>query len=751
MELVNPNDSLQRQNEKLLKIINSLMHRAEQTSEKSGIAYAQFERAVLLETQVRERTADLERVMGLLNETNSQLAKANKAAETAWANLKEATETITDGLALFDNDDRLVLYNRRFCSDLSGSVNKLQIGMTFDAYLEIIAQDEKLDTSELGGPTEWIKWRKQKHEQGPSSFNVKIVGGGLLLVQSLRTTSNNTVVLHMDVTDIVRDERDRLMEAQAKLFRTTLDHLDQGVCIFDGTGHLVGWNSRVSELLDLTGTENFRGKHAGTLINQLSDRISTSGSFDFDDLHSWVGKKSGRAPITFELSTGARTTLSVFGQEMPDHGFVLSFSDVTIERETGRTLAHMNEQLERRVQERTIELNEALTEARLANASKTRFVAAASHDLAQPLSAAKLFITSLADDGANAQVSDTVKKAETALQSVEHIIETLLDMSKLDLQSASFDRRPVPLSSVLKPLENELSPQALEKGLEFRFVDCTLVVDSDPGFLRRIIQNLISNAVRYTDHGKILVGVRRLGEVARVEVHDTGRGIGPEEQQVIFDEFRQLDRDGKDAEGLGLGLTIVERACTALNHPLRVHSERGKGSCFSVELPLVSGFKEFPELPGLADFSGTSASVMPHQRKELIAGMSILQVVTDLHLSRALSTLIESWGGVVLEVHSQSEALSLLEDVDLVPDALILDGHLTDGETGLDLFDAVFKLHGALPTRIITADRSSELQARCAERQIEIIAKPIDALDLMAFLTEIRTGRRASQMFSDAG
>jgi two-component system, sensor histidine kinase len=741
MELVNPSDSLQRKNEKLLKIVNSLMHRAEQTGENSGLAYAQFERAVLLERQVRERTFDLERVMGLLNETNGQLAKANSAAETAWSNLKEATETITDGMALFDSDDRLVLYNQRFCGDLRDVVGQITIGMTFDAYLNAIGQSKRLDTSKFGGAEGWIKWRKQQHDKRPSTFNVDISDGGLLQVQSLRTTSDSTVILHINVTDIVRLERDRMAEQQVDLLRTTLDHLDQGVCIFEASGNLVGWNNRLETLLLPQKAHDLRDRHISVLIDQLSNRIKPTGHFSFDDLRDWATHKAGRPPITFEVVSSDHTILNVFGQEMPEHGFVLSFSDVTVERETGRSLVQMNEQLELRVRERTAELDRALVEAKRANASKTRFVAAASHDLAQPLSAAKLFITSLADEGADPQVADTVKKAETALQSVEHIIETLLDMSKLDLQSASFDRQSVPVNSVLKALENELRPKAMEKGLDFRVVGCSLVVDTDPGFLRRIAQNLISNAVRYTDHGKILVGVRRFGAVARLEVHDTGRGIDPDEQSIIFEEFRQLDRDRTDTEGLGLGLTIVDRACTALGHHLHLRSQPDFGSCFSVELPIVDTFSLLPNVP-------TVESPLPG--KESISGMIILLVVTDQQLSRAMSMLIEGWGGVVLEVTSQTEALSLLADVDLVPDAMILDGRLKDGETGPDVFDAVKNIHGVLPTRIISADRSEDLLHRCVERQIEIISKPIDPLAIAAFLTEVQTKCPIRHIYHDA-
>lgn len=728
MEIVNPQDTLQRRYEKLQTIVNALMQRAEQSSEQSGYAYAQFERAALLEAQVRERTADQERVLELLNDSNRRLAEANEATEQAWSNLKEATEAIPDGLALFDSSDRLVLFNQGFCAELRDVAGQLKARMTIHEYLDLVSQSRFLDLSSFDTREAWIEWRLAQHHKSRTQFNIVNLNGSLMQIQSRRTSTGSTVVLHSDVTNTVRLERDRLIDQQNIQLRATLDHLDQGLCIFDRDGTLVGWNSRLDSLLALPKSHNSQGLHVSALTDRLSGHIELPGSFSFARLKEWVEQDSGRQPIEFEVKRGERTTLSVFGQEMPDQGFLLSFSDVTAEREAGRTLAEMNETLEHRVKERTIELDQALAEAERANASKSRFVAAASHDLAQPLSAAKLYVASLADDSNTRHVADVVKKAETALHSVEQIIEALLDISKLDSQRATFDRQPVPLNSILTALESELIQQAQAKGLGFEVVESSLVVNSDPGFLRRIIRNFISNAVRYTDQGKVLVGVRRVGGVARIEVRDTGRGISKAEQKVIFEEFKQLDHGVRETEGLGLGLAIVERACKALGHPLNLWSEPGRGSCFSIDVPIVGKSK-----------SRTDAETLVPKRliADPITGMIVLLVVTDLQLSRALSILIEGWGGIALEVTSKSEALSLLQDVDLVPDVLILDGHLKDGMTGVDAYDAVTGLLGSLPTRIITADRSKELRRLCLERRLEIMHKPIDPAALASFLTSV--------------
>lgn len=735
MDIVNPEDSLERQNEKLQKIVNALMHRAEQRSEETGYSYAQFERTAMLEGQVRERTVNLERVLDLLNESNRQLAEANDETEQAWANLKEATESIPDGLALFDANDRLVLFNRQFCNELPDLGVQLKVGLTFRDYLALASHSAYLDLSAFRSRDQWIACRLQQHASQRVEFNLVCANGCMIRIHSRKTSTGSTVILHSDVTDTVRQERDRLNEQQVIQLRNTLDHLDLGVCIFDSAGLLVGRNRRLDSLLALPDADLPHGLTASGVIDRLQERIEFSETFGFGQLLQWAETAGDRPPIEFVVKQGAQTILNVFCQEMADHGFLFSFRDVTAEREAGRTLAEVNEMLECRVRERTIELDQALDEARRANASKSRFVAAASHDLAQPLSAAKLYIASLADggaDGVNAEhVVNVVEKAEAALQSADQIIEALLDISRFDSKEASIDRQPVPLNLVLGALQTELIQQARVKGLEFSVVCSSLVVDSDPGYLRRIIRNFISNAVRYTEHGRVLVGVRRVGGKARIEVWDTGPGISPQDQNIIFEEFRQLDQRVGESEGLGLGLAIVERACKALAHPLNLWSEPGRGSCFSIDLPIVNIAVSPLECVPPSERPATDA----------ITGVIVLLVVTDQQLSSALSILIEGWGGVALEVTSKFEALSLLADVDLVPDVLILDGHLGEGMTGMNAYDAITALLGVLPARIITADRSKELQKLCLERQLEIMPKPIDPAALASFLTSVGSDR----------
>lgn len=728
MSLVNPNDTLERQNEKLLHITDALMRRVEQKTEQSGLAYAQFERAALLETQVRERTKDLEKTLDLLQESNARLAHANDETETARANLTEAIETINEGFALFDPSDRLVLFNSRFCRDLVDIIPELLEGLSFRDYVELIAKSRFLALPKSTSAEDWATGRMARHRDNRVVFNVSLIWDRWLQVSEHRTTRGGTVILQTDVTDIIRLERlerDKMRTAQAQLFRATLDHLNQGVCVFDKGLSLIGWNKKMDTILDLPPEQSVLGLKFPVLLSRIKEELEFAPGFDAGKLKAWSERVGNRRPIAFEIKRGGTQTLSIFAQEMPNRGFVISFTDVTAEREAAQALFEVNELLERRVDERTAELGVALAEAERANASKSRFVAAASHDLLQPLSAAKLFVSSLADRIDEEELCDVAGKAETALQSVESIIEALLDISKLDSGKAAFHIKPVCLDAILKPLRDELTPVAAAKNIELRIVSAGLTVRSDPGYLRRIIQNLVSNAIRYTDHGKVLVGVRRSARTVRIEIWDTGKGIAPADQKTIFQEFHRLDADNPN-EGLGLGLAIVERACAALDHPLGLWSEPDKGSCFSLNVPLDAHSLD-AELPATRP---KMAQTPGHH------GQIVFLVENDIQLAQAMSLMIEGWGAEVIHAVDADEALALLSAIDLRPDAMLLDYHLGENMSGTQLYKEISNRFGAIPTAIVSADRTRKLRKFCTEHGVSFLPKPIDTQKLSHFLSE---------------
>lgn len=733
MSLINPADTLERQNEKLLQIAQSLMRRVEQKNEQSGLAYQQFERAALLETQVRERTRDLELTLDLLQDSNARLEVANTETETARANLTEAIETINEGFALFDTNDRLVLSNSRFCRDFLDIEERLVAGLPFHDYVSLISGSRFLALPDGTTAPGWATQRMQRHGDEHVVFNVQLLWDRWLQVSEHRTTRGGTVILQTDVTDIIRmerQERDKMRDQQAKMLQATLDHLNQGVCIFDHNQTLVGWNKKMDGMFAPTRRRAAIGMEFATLLDRLRDDLQFHDGFDAEHLSKWADHSIRRRPMAFEVSRSDGQVFNVFAQEMPDRGFVISFTDVTAEREAARALYEMNEFLERRVKDRTQELGVALAEAERANASKSRFVAAASHDLLQPLSAAKLFMSSLPDTVDNPDALHIIAKTETALQSAEQIIEALLDISKLDAGKAVFKEQTFGLSKIFDPLRDELSPLAAAKGIQLRIVDSNLTVKSDPGYLRRIVQNLVSNAIRYTTHGRVLLGVRRCGTHLKIETWDTGRGIAESQQRTIFEEFQRLDVNTSEA-GLGLGLAIVERACKGLGHELSLWSEPDVGSCFSVTVP-IDGSAQKTVCAGAIDAPANPTD---------LTGLLLMLVENDPQLAKAMSMMIERMGASVIHAYSAEEALSLLHEIELIPDAMLLDYHLGSGQTGTRFYEEVSKTHPHVPTAIVSANRSRELKDTCKRLSLRLIEKPINHEHLRSFLDEIPKAR----------
>ncbi len=641
--LLNPADPPERQIEKLLVIAGALMRRVEQATDDSGAAYAQFQRAAMLEDQVRDRTRDLEHALDLLNESNARLAEANRATEAARQNLASAIETIQEGFALFDAEDILVLSNSRFGMHMEDLRPALTPGLSFGAYVDLASHSRFLALPAGETPEAWAIRRKRRHQDRHVMFNVRMTGDRWVQVSEHRTQEGGTVILQTDVTDIIRaerQERGKLLDDQARMIRATLDHIHQGVAIFDPQARLAGWNRRLGELLSLPVGLLRLGTGLGPLWQRVGAGFTLAPGTTTDRLALWAATGPGRAPLSFELHGAGGVILSVFAEEMPDGGFVLSATDITAERAAVAALSRANETLEARVRDRTLELEDALAQAERANASRSRFVAAASHDLLQPLSAAKLFLSSVEETTLDDTAREAVVKAQNALLSVEDILGSLLDISRLEAGRATLSVGQVALGPLLARLAEEFAPLAAARGLGLTLRGTEAVVLSDPGYLRRILQNLIGNAIRYTETGRILIAARPRGGMIRIEVWDTGPGIPEEEQDNIFKEFHRLNARASASEGMGLGLAIVERACALLGHPLGLASRLGRGSCFMLQLPRAP-------LPRLAEGAAEPAPQPPRTPRHL-HGRICHVAVHDAALRRALVLLLEKWG---LSVH----------------------------------------------------------------------------------------------------
>lgn len=723
--LINPADPPEKQTQKLLTIAQVLMRRVEQITDDSGAAYAQFQRAAMLEDQVRERTRDLERALDLLNQSNAQLAEANRATEAARQNLANAIETIQEGFALFDAHDVLVMCNSRFGMHMLDLREHLKPGLTFGDYVERVSRSRFLELPPGESPEDWAISRRRRHQDRHVIFNVRMVWDRWVQVSEHRTADGGTVILQTDVTEIIRlerSERGKMLDDQARVIRATLDHISQGVCIFDAEARLVGWNQRLGQLLTVPMARFRMGVSFDAILDRFRPDLAFGDGMTESRLGDWVAGQGERGAIRFELRRGPDMIMDVFAQAMPDGGFVMSFTDVTAERAAIEALSRANETLEARVMDRTLELEDALAHAERANASRSRFVAAASHDLLQPLSAAKLFISSVPEEGLAPEAREALDKAQNALLSVEGILGALLDISKLESGRAAVSVGPIPLHRLLSQLNDEFGAIAQAKGLRLTVIPSRLTVTSDAAYLRRILQNLIGNAIRYTDRGRVLVGIRRRGGMARIEVRDTGPGIPEEEQDNIFKEFHRLNARASASEGMGLGLAIVERACALLGHPLGLTSDIGRGTCFMVQVPLSDGVT-------LSDTPRPAPAPRPTLQNRIV-----FLVENDGDLRRAMGLLLEKWGVSVLDAPSGEEALDLIEELGILPDCFIVDYNLGDGMDGLRFLSETRARHGAVPARIVTADRRPDLRAACAEADVGLMMKPLDPRALEAFI-----------------
>ena len=370
---------------------------------------------------------------------------------------------------------------------------------------------------------------------------------------------------------------------------------------------------------------------------------------------------------------------------------------------------------------RNRELAVARAAAEEANRSKTRFLRAASHDLLQPLSAARLFLSALAATDLTPDQSDLTTRLSIAFESVEELMHAVLDISRLDSQRIEFNRKPVELDALFQRLAAEYAHVAEAKGLHLRFAPTSAVVDSDPTFLRRIAQNLVSNAIKYTDHGGVLVGVRRRGARVWLEVRDTGIGIAATDRNRIFDEFQRIAHDGQ-APGMGLGLSIVRRACAKLGHPIALESEPGRGTVFRISLPQA-----------LAE----PAAPPPLVRAPALRGRVALVVENDAAMRRGYELVLHGRFGMVARLSGgTAEALATMGEEP--PDVIVADYHLENGDTGLRAINALREAAGLnVPALMVTAHRSSELDRACAAIGVRLLEKPVRPADLQAALERV--------------
>jgi Na+/proline symporter/signal transduction histidine kinase/ActR/RegA family two-component response regulator len=551
-----------------------------------------------------------------------------------------------------------------------------------------------------------------------------------LLTERRNAESPKTIQLLGEASEALQHNRGLLM--------TALDQVAQGICILDDDFRLAFWNRRLFDLLDLPD----RLQHVGVPLRDLTGALVQTGFLPQRDAKKFLSQLS-RPGSTLRMTQDASgRVIEIQTSRMPAEGLVATVSDVTDTVRSAEALQRSNEELEHRVARRTAELieaNEELARARMradhANAGKTRFLAAAGHDILQPLNAARLYTAAMLEDRAGAERFPTVKNVDAALASVESILGAVLEISKLDAGAMKTRIAPFPANRLLDSLRSDFSPVAAEKGLELTVMPSRLMLNSDRDLLRRLVQNLVSNAVKYTRTGRILVGVRRRGEDAVIEVIDTGIGMSEQEQQRAFQEFTRLDSGVRQAGGLGLGLSIVDRIVTVLGLQLAVQSSPGAGTRMMLTVPRAEGLEA----------SAAEALAAPQLAPAPLSGTLVLCVDNEPAILDGLSALLQRWGCTVLTAPDGAAAEEALRRNGGTPSIAFVDYHL-DHETGLDVIAALRAENRPwLKACLVTADRTPALARQAADMGVDILNKPVKPAALRALINEASTAALAAE------
>ncbi|BBF72197.1 PAS domain-containing hybrid sensor histidine kinase/response regulator [Sphingomonas bisphenolicum] len=489
------------------------------------------------------------------------------------------------------------------------------------------------------------------------------------------------------------------------LLAATLENIDVGVSVIDRDLRLVAWNSRYLDLFRYEHGMIRVGVPVAELIRFNAERGDCGPGEVEDHVTRRLGHMRSRKPHSFERHRTDGRVIKTVGGAMPDGGYVMSFTDITIEAQARAATETARRDLERAVARRTAQLSDVNAQLAAAMADKTRFLAAASHDLLQPLHAAMLFSAALRrrlDEPEQAMLA----RLDRSIEAANDLLRALLDISKLDAGGITPQPTRFAARTILVDVVESLRPLAAEKGLSLRVGAGDGWVETDRSLLRSIVQNFVSNAIRYTERGGIVVAARRRGGHMRIEVRDSGIGIAPDKLDIIFREFERLGRGSEN--GIGLGLAIVERSAALIGAKVGVWSQEGRGSCFAIGLPRIEAVDARPLPPEGAVTRETKC-------------LRLLVVDDDSANRAAMRAALEAMGHTCMTASGYGEALAVTGTLD----GALVDFALGDERDGIALIEALRGQRRHLQVALVTAEQGVHMLERARERGIAILAKPL--------------------------
>ncbi|MDM7859846.1 PAS domain-containing hybrid sensor histidine kinase/response regulator [Alteromonas sp. ASW11-36] len=563
---------------------------------------------------------------------------------------------------------------------------------------------------------------------------VGIAGARILLSTIAHGRGSN---MH-ELVDLA-ERASQTLQFNHEVLKSSVQHIQQGISVLDSNLTMLAWNERYLQLFDYP--EGFI--NVGMPIEEVLRANAKRGLFGQQaDIEQEIAKRidhmrTGRE-YKYVRRQSDKRTIEINGRPLPGGGYVTTYADISEYIQIQEQLSAAKAQLEERVYERTQQLEIAKLEADAANVSKTKFLAAAGHDLMQPLNAAVLYSAMLnqltASSNTSQQMQDISEGIQQSLNSAESLLNSLLDITKLDSGVLQTHITRFPINDLFASLAKEFQVIAAQKSVSLRFVVSHYVVESDKKLLRRILQNLISNAIRYTRTdvpAKVIIGAkRRPGQQLQLIVADNGIGIADEQKAAIFDEFHRVHPEHQ-AAGLGLGLTIVERMSSLLGHKVSLRSKRHQGSLFAVSVPYSVSKTDAPQKGQLLPAQQDSAS------EQFLADSHVVLIENEHQIQTAVTALLRQWGATVTVADSQQQ---LLSNVPTAPDLVIVDYHLNGGETGIDAVTQGFSQWGKkVPGILTTANRDDSVKDEALTIGLDFLPKPVKPVALKRALRRCLT------------